>query len=56
MTVPKRNFDAEEPAARAHRRRVEFHCVSGRVIDCCETGETDCPCICHNDTDGDEQP
>jgi hypothetical protein len=42
--------DAEE------QRRTAIHSVSGRVIDCCETGETDCPCICHNDADGGEQP
>jgi hypothetical protein len=50
MTVPKQNPDAEQG------RRNAIHSVSGRVIDCCETGETDCPCICHNDADGDEQP
>lgn len=31
------------------RRRNAIHHVSGVTIDCCEQGETDCPCICHDD-------
>lgn len=42
------------PADAAHQRRVDIHHVSGRVIDCCEDGETDCPCICHDDETGGE--
>jgi len=44
------------PADAEQQRRNTIHSVSGSVIDCCEEGETDCPCICHNDTDGGEQP
>lgn len=43
------------PADAAHQRRVSIHHVSGRVIDCCEEDETDCPCICHDDETGGEQ-
>jgi hypothetical protein len=42
MTTP-----ADE-AARAARRRAALHHISGVTIDCCEQGETDCPCVCHD--------
>lgn len=25
--------------------------VSGGTVDCCEEGETDCPCVCHEPGD-----
>ncbi len=34
--------------ARATRRRNAIHHVSGVTIPCCEEGETDCPCVCHD--------
>lgn len=48
--------DPDNAADRAQRRRNAIHHISGSTIDCCETGETDCPCICHDDPDGGEQP
>lgn len=36
-------------ANEAHIRDVRIHTVSGTYIPCCEQGETDCPCICHDD-------
>jgi hypothetical protein len=34
---------------KARRRDVRIHTVSGTYIRCCEQGETDCPCICHDE-------
>jgi hypothetical protein len=28
---------------------VGKHFVSGSWVSCCEQGETDCPCTCHNE-------
>lgn len=36
------------PTDAARQRHAAIHNVSGRVIDCCEEDETDCPCICHD--------
>lgn len=36
-------------ADRSARRRNAIHHVSGITIPCCEQGETDCPCVCHDD-------
>jgi L-aminopeptidase/D-esterase-like protein len=44
MTTP-----ADDEAARAQRRRNAIHHVSGITVGCCETGETDCPCVCHDE-------
>ena len=38
-----------DPKAHAARPRNAIHHVSGVTIDCCEDGETDCPCVCHDD-------
>jgi len=40
--------EAVNPAEAEQQRLNALHHVSGRVIDCCETDETDCPCICHD--------
>jgi len=29
-------------------RGVGRHFVSGSLVSCCEQGETDCPCTCHD--------
>ena len=41
----------EELSARdkARQRNVALHTVSGVYIPCCERGETDCPCVCHDE-------
>lgn len=36
-----------------HRR---LHSVGGIVIPCCETGETGCPCVCHDDEQDGARP
>lgn len=30
------------------QRVKAIHTVDGRQMPCCEVGETDCPCICHD--------
>ena len=37
------NTTSPEPGQKAGR-----HWVDGRWIPCCEDGETDCPCACHD--------
>lgn len=32
------------------------HVVSETRIQCCETGETDCPCTCHDKPEQEPQP
>ncbi|MGY6019556.1 hypothetical protein [Streptomyces spinosirectus] len=39
----------------AHLRNVSIHTVNGSYIACCEQGETDCPCTCHDAPSADEQ-
>lgn len=34
---------------KAHLRDIRIHTVSGVYIRCCEQGETDCPCVCHDE-------
>lgn len=36
-----------------HSEDARIHTVSGVYIRCCERGETDCPCVCH-DTPADQ--
>lgn len=43
-------------AARTARQRAALHHVSGVNIPCCEEGETDCPCVCHDGEARDEEP
>lgn len=34
---------------------VRTHTVSGIYVPCCERGEADCPCICHDTTPADDE-
>lgn len=44
MSTPKRAADNVDTT----RRAENAHFVDGRIMPCCEEGEFDCPCTCHD--------
>lgn len=48
MSGPSSAPRGEHAPAPASTRDTRIHFVSGVYIPCCEEGETDCPCICHD--------
>lgn len=48
MTGPLPAPRGKRAPAPGSTRDTRIHFVSGVYIPCCEEGETDCPCICHD--------